>query len=130
MKHKTLTILTALALLLSAPLFAQTPDAQDPAQDPAMEQEQDSVEATVDTEEGEANLTATDAESDTQVQANIDTEDDVDVDAEANFDDDAEFDDETDDDSLPRTAGALPLLLLAGGAAGGSALSLRLLRRK
>lgn len=117
MKHKTLTILTALALLLSAPLFAQTPDTYDPAQDPALEQEQDSVEATVDTEDGQASLTAQDADSDTEVQANIDR------------DDDAAFDDETDD-SLPRTAGALPLLLLAGGAAGGSALSLRLLRRK
>lgn len=122
MKSKTLAILTVLGLLVSFPLIAQSPETQDPAQEPNVEQqEEDSVQATVETEDGQASLTVEDQEGDTEtdVQADVQTED-----TEMQADIDAESDDE-----LPRTAGSIPLLLLLGGAAGGTAFGLRRLRK-
>lgn len=120
MKSKTLAILTVLGLLVSFPLLAQSPETQDPAQEPNVEQQEgDSVQATVETEDGQASLSAEEQDGDTEVQANIQDED---TEVEADFD-------EESDDELPRTAGPLPLLLLLGGAAGGTAYGLRRLRK-
>lgn len=103
MRAKLITILTALALVLSAPLMAQTYQEEEPLN----EQER--------------------LETETAVEGDVDVDADADLDGDL---DDDEFGDEDFDDELPRTASPLALLALLGVGGAGSALGLRLARRK
>jgi len=114
-KFKTLTILTALLLLISTPIFAQTAD--DPMDPDATTQQEETVET-----EANAQLQAdADEGVEASAEASVNVEDEADLEAET--------DDDFDDDELPQTASPLALLALLGSAGAGTAFGLRRLRK-
>ena len=109
-KLKTLTILTALLLLVSTPIFAQTAD------DP-MDADETTQEETV---AGSA---------DAQLQADSDEGVEANAEASVSVDDDADLENDFENDGeLPQTASPLALLALLGTAGAGTAFGLRRLR--
>lgn len=126
MKLKSLSILTAFALILALPMMVQAQDPNDP-KEPESELEQD-VEQTADEVEEDVEQTAAEVEEDVEAAG-----DEVEQEAEEAEDDLSAEDDEfaaDDDRELPQTASPLALIALLGGTAAGSAFGVRALRRR
>ena len=120
-KSRAFSILAGVALLLSAPLVAQSAavEAQPPAQ---TEIQKDSLDVDVDTRDAAGNL-------DPEIDVKTGAEARADIDTEATDDDDSDVAMEPASDELPKTASPLALLALLGLGAGGTAAGVRRLRR-
>ena len=112
MRKYALTFLTALALL-ALPLAAQVPEEEQPL--PETIEEESELEQEI--EEGAAEVESEVEEAAEEVDDAFDTEDEAD-------------DTIMDDDELPATASPLVALALLGLAGAGSALGVRVARRK
>jgi hypothetical protein len=117
MKIKSLSILTIGALLLCAPLLAQTEE-PDPYGDPPPYEEEAQESQDVGTDVQDEESMATEDESLANEDESLAGEDE------------GLFDNDETDEELPRTAGPLPLLALLGLGALSSALGLRTFRRR
>lgn len=129
MKNTILSILTALLLVLSAPLLAQS---EEPPLEPQAQETEETAEPVV-TEEAQATAES-DAMYSDQEEATGEFEAEATATAEVQTDDefdaDIAADSEYDEEGLPRTASPLALLALLGVTAAGSALGLRSARRR
>lgn len=120
---KILTILTALMLLISAPIIAQTPE------DPMEQDELVETDAQFQADDDEGVEARAEVSVDDQPEMNdneLEQETDVDVEADAELETNDDFE---NDDELPQTATPLALLALLGSAGAGTALGLRRLRK-
>lgn len=120
---KILTILTALMLLIAAPMIAQTPE------DPMEQDELVETNAQFQADDDEGVEARAEVSIDDEPELNdneLEQETDVDVEANAELETNDDFE---NDDELPQTASPLALLALLGSAGAGTALGLRRLRK-
>lgn len=135
-RHKLLSILAVLTLLLATPLMAQVANLSDEppvARDSAQQQSPDQGD------EGDVDLTASagatvqDDSASAEASLSADTDEGVDAEAETRVQADTASGNDTDSmssqDDLPETAGPLGLLAVLGTTGLASAFGLRRLRR-